>query len=95
MLIGGFIAGGSGGGAANVLVRALGPSLAAAGISDALPNPTLELRNANGALLQSNDYWGSTGSTSYADIQATGLAPSDFREAPRVEQRKQFRNFIV
>jgi len=37
-----------------VLVRGIGPSLPFAGI---LANPTLELRDGNGALLDSNDNW--------------------------------------
>ena len=40
-----------------VAVRGLGPSLTAAGVVNALSNPTLELRNANGALLMANDDW--------------------------------------
>jgi hypothetical protein len=37
-----------------VIVRAIGPSLAVPG---KMANPTLELRNGNGALLDSNDNW--------------------------------------
>jgi hypothetical protein len=39
----------------NVLVRALGPTLTGFGVSGALANPTLELRDANGNLVDSND----------------------------------------
>jgi Glucose / Sorbosone dehydrogenase len=54
VLIGGFITGNKIG-ATRVAVRALGPSLQQFGIANPLPDPRLELRNANGALLASND----------------------------------------
>jgi len=38
----------------NVIIRAIGPSLPIAGT---LADPTLELRDQNGALLQANDNW--------------------------------------
>ena len=41
-------------GSRNVIIRAIGPSLPFAG---ALADPTLELRDQNGALLQANDNW--------------------------------------
>jgi hypothetical protein len=56
----------------NVLVRALGPTLAGFGISNPLANPILELHDANGALISSNDNWKST---QQAQIAATGKAP--------------------
>jgi hypothetical protein len=40
--------------AQRIIIRALGPSLTVPG---ALADPTLELRNGNGALLDSNDNW--------------------------------------
>src|SRR5262249_57429568 len=40
-----------------VIVRAIGPSLAGSGISNALSDPVLELRNSSGALIVSNDDW--------------------------------------
>ncbi len=49
VLIGGFIVGHKG--AETVLVRAIGPSLAAAGVSNPLADPTLDLYDANGVLL--------------------------------------------
>jgi uncharacterized delta-60 repeat protein len=77
VLIGGFILGGSSG-QTSILIRALGPSLGKAGIANALANPTLELRDGNGLLLQSNDNWKDR---QRAAIETTGLAPSDDREA--------------
>lgn len=60
-----------------VIVRGIGPSLAAVGISDPLPDPILELHAADGSLLFSNDSWRSQESL----IVASGLAPSDDAEA--------------
>jgi plastocyanin len=73
VMIGGFILGNADG-TANVLIRALGPSLAAQGVSGALSNPTLELHDQDGALVMSNDDWKST---QQAEIEATGLAPAN------------------
>src|SRR6266536_2992238 len=56
VLIGGFITGNKIG-ATRVAVRALGPSLQQFGIANPLPDPRLELRNANGALVASTDNW--------------------------------------
>jgi hypothetical protein len=44
-----------------------------------LQNPTLELHSGNGTLLASNDDWHDAPNA--ADIQSTGLAPSDNRES--------------
>jgi hypothetical protein len=67
--------------AKRVLFRALGPSVKSNGnpVPGTLQNPTLELRNANGVQLQSNDDWQQASNAS--DIQATGLAPSDPKES--------------
>ena len=79
VMIGGFILGPDEAQNANVLVRAIGPSLAAFGVTDALADPVLELHDANGALITSNDNW--TDSAQMADIEATGLAPTDNLES--------------
>jgi hypothetical protein len=71
VMIGGFIIDGSQ--PRTVLIRALGPSLSSAGVSNALQDPTLELHDGQGALMTSNDNWKSNQQT---QIQATGLAPS-------------------
>ena len=76
VLIGGFIIEGSA--AKKVLIRANGPSLAGA-VSGALANPFLELRNATGNLIASNDNWGS--SSSAAQISATGIPPTRAEES--------------
>ena len=77
VLIGGFILSGSTG-SANVIVRALGPSLLQRGVSRALVDPTLELRDANGALVIANDNWNDSQGV---ELQAIALAPPDAREA--------------
>ena len=73
VLIGGFITG-SKIGATRVAIRALGPSLQQFGIANPLPDPRLELRDANGALLASNDNWQSDAGQA-ALITGYGLAP--------------------
>jgi hypothetical protein len=59
-----------------VIVRALGPSLP---VDHKLADPTLELRDANGTVLDFNDNWDD--SPDSAAIIASGLAPSDPRES--------------
>ena len=70
-----------GGNQRRVLFRALGPSVKSNGITvpGALQDPTLELRDQNGALLQSNDDWQSASNAT--QIQSTGLAPPDNHES--------------
>ncbi|MEY2562581.1 MAG: hypothetical protein QOH88_774 [Verrucomicrobiota bacterium] len=71
VMIGGIIIGG-GNGMGKVIVRALGPSLADAGITNYLADPTLDLRNADGTLVILNDDWAETQGV---EIYQTGLAP--------------------
>jgi hypothetical protein len=77
VMIGGFIVLDTGV-PTSVLVRAVGPSLGAAGIAGALADPTLELHDSNGAIVASNDNWKGTQNS---EIEATGLAPTDDRES--------------
>lgn len=85
VMIGGFVAGaglGTGGtGSVRVVVRAIGPSLANAGIADPLPDPTLELRDYTGALVAANDNWQDT---QQAALTATGFAPANPLDAALV-----------
>ncbi len=74
-LIGGFIITG---GPKMVLIRALGPSLAAAGVSPVASNPSLQLF-AGGTLLAANDDWQSNANA--AQITASHFAPTDANEA--------------
>ena len=74
--IGGFIV--QGDGPKEILIRAIGPSLTDLGVSGALADPTLELHDADGKLLQSNDDWKET---QEQEISETALAPNDDRES--------------
>src|SRR5262249_20913188 len=58
VMIGGFIVQGSG--SKRVIIRAIGPELSQYGVPDPLADPTLELRDGNGALIASNDNWQTT-----------------------------------
>ena len=82
VLIGGFIAGARSG-ATNVIVRALGPSLTAKSVPDALQDPTVQLINANGQVVDSSDNWKTSGDQ--AEVTARGLAPQDDRESAAFE----------
>jgi phospholipase/lecithinase/hemolysin len=61
-----------------VVIRALGPTLAANGVAEALLDPTLELFDENGVSLAFNDDWKQGQAQS---VIATQLAPGDDREA--------------
>ncbi len=84
-MIGGFVVGAGLGvgesGTARVLVRAIAPSLTDAGLTDVLADPVLELHDATGALLATNDNWADTQREA---IQATGLAPTNAAESALV-----------
>ena len=79
VMIGGFTVGGTGNGT-NIVVRALGPSLSAFGLTNLLADPTIELHNANGTIMISNDDWQSD-PISAAQLMANHLAPTDPKEA--------------
>jgi len=76
VMIGGFIVGGSQN--RTVLARAIGPSLTAFGVPNALQDPILELHDSSGTTLASNDNWRTT---QEAAIIQTGIPPSDDRES--------------
>ncbi|MEO7724033.1 MAG: hypothetical protein ABIU29_04995 [Chthoniobacterales bacterium] len=80
-MIGGFILGGETG-TSSVLIRAIGPTLTDFGIAGALEDPTLELHDAQGALVSSNDNWKDDQQT---EIEATGLAPQNDLESAILE----------
>jgi hypothetical protein len=73
VMIGGFILG-NGSGTTNVLIRALGPSLAGSGLTTVLADPSLELHDENGVLVASNDNWKET---QEAEIEATAIPPQN------------------
>ena len=64
-----------------VVLRALGQTLTAAGISDPLLDPTIELFDQNGTVLDFNDNWKEGQPQA---VVATELAPSDDRESALV-----------
>ena len=78
--IGGFIV--TGLSPKKVIVRGMGPSLAAFGVAGALADPTLELHAADGSVINSNDNWKDS---QQAEIEATGLMPTNDLESAIVE----------
>ena len=85
VVIGGFIVQGSQ--PKRVIIRAIGPGLSRYGVPNPLFNPTLELHDATGALIASNDNWqhtiigGIITSNQVAEIIGSGYAPGDGRES--------------
>jgi hypothetical protein len=94
VMIGGLIVGvgnssghsGSNGSSERVIIRALGPSLGAAGVAGALADPALELHDGNGAILATNDNWKTRpdGSSQQAEIEATTIPPTKDLESALV-----------
>jgi hypothetical protein len=76
VLIGGLII--SGTEPKQIIVRGIGPSLAASNVSGPLPDPTLRLFNSQAQLVASNDNWQDTQG---AEISATQFAPTDPKES--------------
>jgi deoxycytidylate deaminase len=86
VMIGGLIiGGGSPTGTANVVVRALGPSIPVTG---ALANPTVELHDESGAIIAFNDDWKTRpdGTSQQAEIEATTVPPSNDLESAFVRR---------
>ena len=75
LVIAGFMLG-SNSGDDRIVVRGIGPSLAAAGVPNALADPTLELRDTNGAPLFANNDWRDNPAQA-AELTAAGLAPTN------------------
>lgn len=76
-----------------VLIRGIGPSLEALGVTGALPNPLLELRDANNGLIASNDDWQTAAEA--ADITATGAAPTNASEAAMIRTLNPGQNYTA
>src|SRR5204862_5071646 len=77
VMIGGLIVGGgSVGGSARVIVRAVGPSLVGLGLQRAVQDPTLELHEGNGATVRSHDHWQprEDGGSQQTEIEPTPVA---------------------
>jgi hypothetical protein len=77
VLIGGFIIQGTA--PKRIVVRGIGPSLAALGLNGVLANPMIELHDQTGAIIAQNDNWQS--SDLRVDLISSGLAPTDPNEA--------------
>ena len=80
VLIAGFIIGP--GESDTVVVRAIGPSLADAGIANPLQDPTLDLYDADGVVILSDDNWRDSQETL---IQSTGLTPTNDAESAIID----------
>ncbi len=68
-----------------VVIRGIGPSLT--GVTGPLADPTLELRGADGTVIVANDNWktkSSDGTSQQAEIEATGVAPTNDAESALV-----------
>ena len=76
VMIGGFIVGGTT--PAKIMVRAIGPSLAAFGVTGVLPDPVLELHDKDGSLIYQNDNWRAEQAQQIID---TTIPPSDESES--------------
>lgn len=77
VMIGGFIVGGQGN--ARVILRAIGPSLSQRGVANPLADPTIQLFDANGTVLESNNNW--RDDPDQAEIAAAGVAPENDLES--------------
>jgi photosystem II stability/assembly factor-like uncharacterized protein len=79
IVIAGFVLG-SNNGDDRVVLRGIGPSLTTVGVTNALADPTLELRDSNGGLLVENNDW-QDNPTQAAEMTAAGLAPTNNLES--------------
>ena len=75
VMIGGFIVSGASG-SVNLVLRALGPSLAQFGVPNPLAGPRLGLYDGNGTLIMSNDNWKDSQQVA---IQNSGFQPPNDR----------------
>ncbi|MEY2572859.1 MAG: hypothetical protein QOJ87_1072 [Verrucomicrobiota bacterium] len=81
VLIGGFVVGDDSftNQPQSIFIRGIGPSLSASGVSTPLQDPSIELHDAQGGTIASNNDWGS--SPDAGALQASGLAPTHPRES--------------
>jgi hypothetical protein len=87
VMIGGFIV--QGASQKRVIIRAIGPELGRPpyNVPGALADPTLELHDATGALIASNDNWHQTiiggiiTNQQWVDILNSGYVPADAKES--------------
>ena len=79
LMIAGFILGNNTGND-DIVVRGLGPTLTESGVTNTLADPSIELRNGDGALLASNNDWQDVAAQATI-ISGVGLAPHNTTEA--------------
>ena len=88
VLIGGFIVDGSS--PKKLMIRGIGPSLAASGVPMPLADPRVSLRDSSGAAIAQNDNWRTTQiggvitSDQAAAIEASGIAPKNDAESAMI-----------
>ena len=80
VMIGGFIIGPDQ--PTRVIVRAIGPSLGASGVADALPDTAVELYDGSGTMVAANDDWREA---QQQEIVDTTIPPQDDRESAVVK----------
>jgi hypothetical protein len=83
-MIAGFVAGPANAAPTGILIRGIGPSLTNFQVPNPLQDPTLELHDANGTRLRTNDDWkidDQSGQSQQADIEGTGIAPTNNKES--------------
>jgi hypothetical protein len=84
VMIAGFVAGPANAAPTGIVIRGIGPSLSNNGVSNPLADPTLELHDANGTTVRTNDNWkidDASGQSQQSDIEGTGLAPTNDKES--------------
>lgn len=87
VLIEGFIVQGPNGSTKKIIVRAIGPTLAGFGITDALANPTLDIFDSNNTKVATNNDWKNTQvgglitGDQFAEINSSGVAPTNDLES--------------
>ena len=80
VMIGGFVL--TGAGTKDILIRAIGPTLAQSGVPTVLADPQIDIYNSAGAKIYSNDNWKTqTPPFTMASITATNIPPTDDRES--------------
>jgi hypothetical protein len=84
ILIAGFVVGGSN--PVRVLVRAVGPTLGAFGVTGTLADPSLEILNSSAVKVAENDNWSGTSElkTAFASVAAFALTADTSRDAALV-----------
>jgi hypothetical protein len=75
-MIGGFII--TGNDSKRIIIRGIGPSMGTSGVSGVITDPILRLFGPTGSQIGVNDNWQDT---QRVEIEATGIAPQDPREA--------------